>query len=1176
MHRALLTCLLAATVIFGALNCSSSEPGPESAQEPAKGSTAALQLAGEGCKICLNIKLDDYNLFLLEDYSGGENKIQGKVAAGGNITMSDFTVGFDLPADNVSNTMVAGGNLTLSAGTVYGDTWYGGSSATGVQTQRGPLTNDLPSDFKTRGFAARFAELRALSSQLAALSGQTRRPEWGVLNLKGEDPCLNVFEVTASDFNDVMARNITAPPGSFTVVNIRGTASTPLRYGFNVSNPRRVIYNFVDATSLDASDVGVLGTVLAPHARVTFNYGSWTGGLYAVSLTGKASGLLGPLDELKGGDKDAEETCNGMDDNCNDQVDETFACTGSGTRSCEAWCGAAGTQACDPDTCGYGECTSSSCCRADADCASDSYCEGKLCAEKKEKGDTCGGDNQCASGKCVDGVCCDTACEGQCDACNLEGRKGTCSLAPSTVQCRASGGECDKAEFCTGEGTLCPADSFQDSDKTCTQDSNACTLDVCDGTGGCAHPLAPAGTSCGSGLICSAEGVCGRGCLIDGTHYVEGASPVGGECQVCDPSRSTSSWSFKPVTTQCRAKGGECDKAEFCTGSSATCPADDKLPDTVVCRPAAGVCDVAESCTGSSDTCPEDGYASDTRSCGSAGECEIAAHCTGTGPSCPANGAKGRDVGCTDDGNMCTSDVCDGAGGCSHPPVPAGTSCGSGLICNASGVCGRGCMIDGKYYGEGASPVGGECQVCNPSLSTTGWSFKPATTQCRAKGGECGLAEFCTGSSAVCPPDRKEPATKTCRPSTGGCDVAESCTGSSDTCPRDEYASNTRVCGSAGECEVAARCTGTGPSCPANGVKGRSESCSEDGNVCTSDMCNGSGSCSHSPVPAGTPCGSGLECNASGACVASLPPNTCLIGGVYYAGGSTNPSGACQVCDPSRSTSSWSFKPASTQCRASAGLCDAAEFCTGSSATCPGDSKKPSGTLCHGPTDSCDVPAYCTGSGNHCVDGFAPKLLDCRIEGGTGSAPFGTACNGTPTDTTEACNGLGTCIVRQCNPLTDKTCFLKQSYRDVLGRKADSGGLAYWLDWMNRPGNCVNNVGTPDGCWMDRAIVLHDFMNSSESRTGRHPWLSSGNLDSCIYQKAFIKALYYNLLQRRPEITALGTPAGIYGDGIRSDEYGFWMSQFAASGNTPSKYKEIIRDFINNSRQEYQSRFPNR
>jgi hypothetical protein len=111
---------------------------------------------------------------------------------------------------------------------------------------------------------------------------------------------------------------------------------------------------------------------------------------------------------------------------------------------------------------------------------------------------------------------------------------------------------------------------------------------------------------------------------------------------------------------------------------------------------------------------------------------------------------------------------------------------------------------------------------------------------------------------------------------------------------------------------------------------------------------------------------------------------------------------------------------------------------------------------------------------------------------------------------------------------------------------------------------------------MDRAIVLHDFMNSSESRTGRHPWLSSGNLDSCIYQKAFIKALYYNLLQRRPEITALGTPAGIYGDGIRSDEYGFWMSQFAASGNTPSKYKEIIRDFINNSRQEYQSRFPNR
>src|SRR5262245_33550248 len=48
------------------------------------------------------------------------------------------------------------------------------------------------------------------------------------------------------------------------------------------------------------------------------------------------------------------------------------------------------------------------------------------------------------------------------------------------------------------------------------------------------------------------------------------------------------------------------------------------------------------------------------------------------------------------------------------------------------------------------------------------------------------------------------------------------------------------------------------------------------------------------------------------------------------------------------------IEPASTICRASAGLCDLQETCTGSSPTCPPDSFKTTGTLCRAAAGVCD------------------------------------------------------------------------------------------------------------------------------------------------------------------------------------------------------------------------------
>ena len=104
--------------------------------------------------------------------------MQGKVAAGGNITLTDFAVGSGLADSDIANTLVAGGSLNLSRGGVWGDAWYGGSYTPNpsVVFPRGTAAQGAPIDF-----SARFAELRHLSSQLAShpANGSTVRENWG-------------------------------------------------------------------------------------------------------------------------------------------------------------------------------------------------------------------------------------------------------------------------------------------------------------------------------------------------------------------------------------------------------------------------------------------------------------------------------------------------------------------------------------------------------------------------------------------------------------------------------------------------------------------------------------------------------------------------------------------------------------------------------------------------------------------------------------------------------------------------------------------------------------------------------------------------------------------------------------------------------------------------------------
>ena len=669
MYRAGLAWLLAVTVLFGALNCSSSEPGPDPAQETAKVGTSVRPLEAKSCSSCLDIHLSDYNLFLLEDYSGGQ-VVEGKVAAGGNISMSNFALGQKLSADNLHNAVVAGGTLTLTEGACRGDVYYkvdyvSEGVGDGCLTKQGSPIN----------FVAEFDKLRTLSSRLAASPNQ-RQPSFEgdgmFVHFKGDDTCVNVFNVDASDLNRNKERwsqwNFNVPAGSFVVVNIHGArldfgyVSTELRNGLTA---KRVLYNFVDATLINGRNVNFQGTLLAPRAHATIESGSLFGGLYAVSLKGGLAANYNPLDELTGGTEGAEETCNGVDDNCDGTVDEGFECTGSGPRSCTAWCGAAGTQSCNAATCGYGECVSSSCCRADADCEGGSYCEGTTCAARKENGAACSGANQCASGQCVDGVCCNSACDGACDACNVTGSVGTCAA----VATGSAGSPSCSPYVCNGSSTRCPT--------ACTADSQCIAGDYCN-AGACVPRLLS------NGATCSAANQCDSGNCVDGVCC---NSACGGSCDACNVTGSVGTCAA--VATG--SAGSPSCSPYVCDGSSTSCAtactADSQCASGNFCSAGAcvptkangAVCSAANQC--GSGNCV-DGVCCNT-SCGG-GACD-ACNLSGRQGTCsPVSYGET----CDNDGNVCTNDVCNGAGSCIHQPLP-GAWCGSGMTCNSSGDCER-------------------------------------------------------------------------------------------------------------------------------------------------------------------------------------------------------------------------------------------------------------------------------------------------------------------------------------------------------------------------------------------------------------------------------------------------------------------------------------------------------
>lgn len=245
----------------------------------------------EGCpSVCVTTDLGTpggYNLYVWGDYTRGLD-VEGKVAAGGDISMQAFAVAW---GDRGGASLVAGDRLTLRSGTVYGDGWYGGSAsvASDVHFSGGSLRAGSPIDFVADRSAA--LATSALLDSLAA-TGSTVVTAWGEITLTGHDPVLNVFDLTATALAGATSFTIDAPSGSTVLVNISGTAATLQNFGYFLYGvgPEDVLYHFPDARTLQAQSIGIMGSTFAPYADATFNNGAWDGAFIAASFTGDAEG----------------------------------------------------------------------------------------------------------------------------------------------------------------------------------------------------------------------------------------------------------------------------------------------------------------------------------------------------------------------------------------------------------------------------------------------------------------------------------------------------------------------------------------------------------------------------------------------------------------------------------------------------------------------------------------------------------------------------------------------------------------------------------------------------------------------------------------------------------------------------------------------------------------------
>ncbi|MBM4352194.1 MAG: hypothetical protein FJ109_00115 [Deltaproteobacteria bacterium] len=731
------------------------------------------------------------------------------------------------------------------------------------------------------------------------------------------------------------------------------------------------------------------------------------------------------------------EECNGVDDDCNDKVDDVSCDDGNGCTKdeCDPEAGCvheplSGTSCDDGDVCTLADhCESGECLGTGINCNDSNVCTTDECDPTGgckysfnkadcDDGDPCTVSDVCSQGKCGGyPVACDCKTTADClvledgDVCNGKLVCDTKQLPhkcivdlKTVVECAAPkgvGAEC-LAPSCnplTGECSFVPAaegkacsdgsactHSETCADGTCAggkpvncNDGNPCTDDSCDAATGC--KFAPNTAACEDGNPCTVGDQCG------------GGSCASGKAQDCNDGNPCTDDSCEPL------KGCVHQPNQLPCSDSNECTTGDQ------CKLGACVATGVQSCN-DGNVCTDDScepvlgckFVFNQVPCNDGNKCS-------TGDACKSGLCQGSSLLPCDDGNVCTDDSCDPDLGCVHNHNAA--SCDDGNVCTKSDLC------------KGGACKGSVALECGDSNVCTDDSCDPAkgcihlenTAPCNdgnpCTGPDACVAGQCKGGPALGCDDGNPCTTDACdpkggcthTPNTAACDDGNKCT-PTDTCSAGKcVGTGTLPCGddtpcTDDSCDPAKGCIHTlnsapcddgdictvGDKCTAGGCKPAQWLSCDDANSCTTDACDPKAGCTHTPVAGG--------CDDKNACTTG---DTCQDG--------TCVGTAWVSCDDSNVCTTDTCEP-KTGCKHANNTvpCNDGNACT--------------------VTDACG-DGKCTGSGNlACNDGNGCTDDSCDPKTGCAYAPNTAACNDG-----SACTAGDVCGGGACKPGPAVTCI---------------------------------------------------------------------------------------------------------------------------------------------------------
>jgi hypothetical protein len=712
------------------------------------------------------------------------------------------------------------------------------------------------------------------------------------------------------------------------------------------------------------------------------------------------------------------ETCNGLDDDCDGQVDEDTCddsnpCTKDG---CDADIGCvsqplSGTPCDDGDNCSIGDaCSEGACLGKAVICQDGNPCTDDVCDPVAgcsfpnnslpcSDSDPCTFGDTCQDGACAPGVL--VTCEDY-NPCTVDGCSETSGCTHQAVD-----GACDDGNPCTLSESCVDGKCVAAKPKDCN-DGNPCTDDWCDPSAGCKHQPNSAACSdddpCTSGDTCAA-GICQAGTAIacDDSNPCtnDSCSPLLGcvhaanstPCDDQDPCTMTDTC----VAGVCAGTGAaNCDDGNLCTSDFCEpligcshapnkVPCDDGDPCTTTdacqfgtCKGAGPLdCDDSNPCT--DDFCIAKSGCKHTPNaapCNDNNDCTTDDHC--------AQGAciSAQPVAC-DDGNPCTKDVCLPDGGCLSEAIAG--ACSDGDSCTANDYCSKGkCVAGAPVQCDDGNPCTND--VCNAGACV----FSAKSGACD-DGNACTTNDACVGGFCA----GKTPV---------DCDDGAICT--SDSCNPAlgcVHALNAAPCDDGDLCTTLDRCL--------NGVcTGKNPLVCNDGSACTQDSCDPAAGCKYLPL-SGLPCSDSNACTTGDECLAGVCTATGML--------DCNDSNVCtsDLCSPAKGCV---HTPVGGAC-SDGNLCTAPDACA-------------AGACQPGAPVSCDDGNICTDDSCSPATGCAHTITDADADG------VADVCDNCPsTKNADQANSDGDPLGNACDNCPAKAnADQKDSDNDTVGDACDN------------------------------------------------------------------------------------------------------------------------------------------